>query len=187
MIHEHWRYFLTLEQDFERTTRFVEPVAANFSTFSIEFARLLLATCSEIDVVAKVFCQAFNATPMPSKIDGYRVAISSQFPQFHTLKVELPRFAIDFQPWLSWGSGTNPSWWTDHNKVKHERHEHFARARLEASLHALGGLYALLLYLYREDLYKLRLAETKLFEISPAPSRIVAGGYRLPDFPKALV
>lgn len=34
--------------------RIVEPAVANYGTFSIDVARLILGTCSEAEVVAKV-------------------------------------------------------------------------------------------------------------------------------------
>ena len=57
MKHSHWHYSVALSEDVERTARFVEPAADNFKTYSIEFARLYLATGSEIDVVAKLLCE----------------------------------------------------------------------------------------------------------------------------------
>jgi hypothetical protein len=38
-------------------TRYVEPARDNFQTSSIEFARILLSTVGEIDVVARVLCR----------------------------------------------------------------------------------------------------------------------------------
>lgn len=59
-MQEHWRYFIALEQDLEGTTRYVEPAEDNFKTYSVEFTRLLLSACSEIDVVCKVLCQKID-------------------------------------------------------------------------------------------------------------------------------
>jgi len=50
----HWAYFLALEEDLHRLSRFVEISESNFSTHSIECARLLLASCSEAEVVLKL-------------------------------------------------------------------------------------------------------------------------------------
>ena len=49
----YWNYFLALEADLERLSRFVEFTSVNFQTYSLEMARLLLTGASEVDVVAK--------------------------------------------------------------------------------------------------------------------------------------
>jgi hypothetical protein len=183
LANEHWRYFLALEQDLEATTRFVEPVTANFATFSIEFTRLLLSLCSEIDVVAKVLCQKVAPNSKADNIEDYRMALSTAFPKFHTIEVLGTRFGLRTTPWRSWGSGTHPAWWRDHQNVKHARHENFALANLVNCLAAGAGLFALLLYLYKDELFSLRLhPEARLFRLERQPDRLVAGVYELPDF-----
>jgi hypothetical protein len=182
---EHWRYFLALEQDLEATTRYVEPMPPNFATFSIEFARLLLSTCSEIDVVAKVLCQAIAPGQAANSIDDYRSTITSKYPQFHSIKVLLPRFTLAVTPWQDWSGTANPRWWRDHNLVKHMRHENFKLAHLENCVGALAGLFALVVYLYREDLFSFRLdPPPSLFRLPSQPVKLVSGSYELPDFPK---
>ena len=52
----HWNYFIALEQDLIKVSRFIEFSQENFNTYSIELAHLLLATSSEIDVVLKALC-----------------------------------------------------------------------------------------------------------------------------------
>lgn len=184
MAHEHWRYFLALEQDLDATIRYVEPSHDNFKTYSIELTRLLLGVCSEIDVVAKVLCQKIAPSKEPKNIDDYREIITSQYPRLHTMKVLVPRYSLQIEPWRDWVATANPGWWKDHNKVKHMRHEHFALANLENCLGATAGLFCLLLYLYQEDLFALRLQpRANLFALPNEPARIVTGRYELPDFP----
>jgi len=57
----HWNYFLALESDLERVSRYIEFDKANFKTYSIELAHLLLAASSEVDVVAKTLCQRIDS------------------------------------------------------------------------------------------------------------------------------
>lgn len=40
-------------------------------------------------------------------------------------------------------------WWKAHNNVKHRRNSAFAEANLKNTLNAVGGLYVLVLHLYR--------------------------------------
>ena len=83
----YWQYFIAVEEDLARTTRFVEPVEANLATFSVEFARILLAAGSEVDVLAKVLCEREGLTLKPSNIDGYRKALVPHYPGLTTLEV----------------------------------------------------------------------------------------------------
>jgi hypothetical protein len=187
MAQEHWRYFIALEHDLEATTRFVEPAGDNFKTYSVEFARLFLATCSEIDVVCKVLCTQINPPSKPAKIDQYRPIILAKYPKFHTIEVHVPRYTAMIPPWRDWGAGKNPSWWKEHQLVKHKRHEHYSLANLMNCFAASAGLYALLLYLYRDELVAGRLEpRPQLFRLETQPSPWVSGQYELPDFPTGI-
>ena len=177
MTNEHWRYFLTLEEDIERTTRFVEPDPANFATYSVEFVRLILSTCSEVDVVAKVLCAQIDPTRTVKGMDDYRPVITTKYPKLHTSKISVDRFDLTFEPWKEWGAGVSPAWWRDHQKVKHERHQHFALADLDRCLNAAAGLFCLVLYLHHEDFRSLQ-PRPRLFT-----TRVMTGShFILPDF-----
>ena len=65
----------------------------------------------------------------------------------------MPSHVLDFQPWLSWSSGTNPPWWKSYNNVKHERGKYFRDANLGNVLESAAGLLVLLVYFYQPELY----------------------------------
>jgi hypothetical protein len=177
---EHWRYFLALEEDVERTTRYVEPHPSNYRTFSIEFARLILATCSEVDVVAKVVCATVAPTAKAENMDDYRTVIGTKYPKLHTIKILVPRFDLAMEPWKEWGAGTNPGWWRDHQRVKHQRHQFFGLADLEHCIVSAAGLFALVLYLSHDQLIALEPA--RWFSLALPPGAVMAQRYTLPDF-----
>jgi hypothetical protein len=60
--YRYWQHFLALEADFTSTARYVEFSVSNFSTFSIEYAKLLLAIGSEVDVLCKVICERIDSS-----------------------------------------------------------------------------------------------------------------------------
>jgi len=64
----HWNYFLALESDLDRVSRYVEFTTYNYTTYSLEMAHLLLAAGSEIDVVLKSLCKKVNPTIEASNI-----------------------------------------------------------------------------------------------------------------------
>lgn len=151
-LHElHWSYFDTLEQDLATVGRYVEICSNNFKTFSTEFTRLLLATCSEVDAVARVTCHLIQPSLKPKElrkltIADYASIILSARPDFHTTTVRLERYKLDFSPWASWATAAHdsPSWWRHYNKVKHNRDTYYERANLENVLNAMAGLFELL-------------------------------------------
>lgn len=181
----HWEYFLTLDDDLERVSRYIEFVPENFGTHSVEFTRLMLAAGSEIDVVAKSVCRALNPSKTFENIDQYRNEILTRYPGFVTLKVTIPRYNLNFDPWATWGNGQNPLWWHSYNDVKHYRDVHYREANLENTLNAVSGLLALLLYYYQPNLYKHELVPwPRLLHLASdhyKDFRIV-GRYILPDF-----
>lgn len=185
----HWDYFLALCRDFQETTHYVELVSQNFPTYSTAFARLYLAAGSEIDVVAKLLCQSVNPTSTDKNIDQYRETIVSKYPDLPNVEVELPRHKMERQPWKSWSTGSNPTWWRSYNEVKHERNRHFDKANLENTLDAIAALFVLLAYLHHEDLRKSHLIPlpelmafpTKYWDDQFFVSRAI---FRLPGIPK---
>lgn len=146
----HWQYFLALEDDLVKCTRFVEPHSSNFAVYSLEFARLLLATCSEVDVVSKMLCEKLDTHADRRNIDNYRTVITQVKPRFPEFEVDVPRYGLTYCPWGNWSSGANPPWWQSHNNVKHERNTKYNEATLNNCFHALSGLLVLLLYFYSE-------------------------------------
>lgn len=144
----HWNYFLALESDLAQLARYIEFSEANFKSYSIEIAHLLLAASSEVDVLAKQICHFINGKTA-SNIKAYREIIKPQFPEIENLVVEISRYGLTLRPWDNWKNDETPYWWTAHNNVKHHRNEHFADANLKHLLNAISGLFIFNLYYYK--------------------------------------
>lgn len=183
----YWQYFVALEADLAATTRFVEPTSANMACYSIEFARILLAAGSEVDVLCKVLCQEHQLPVSPVNIHGYRAAITARFPNFTKLEIQLPRYSLIRLPWQQWDQNKNPNWWRSYNDVKHERHGHFASANLGNAIDAVAGLFTLVSYLYEKEL-RARTAQPwpQMLTLDPSLSSDISTnlrpGHVLPDF-----
>lgn len=50
----NWDYYLVLERELVNSFNYVELSNDNFSTYSVEFAKMLLSICSEFDSVLKI-------------------------------------------------------------------------------------------------------------------------------------
>jgi hypothetical protein len=148
----HWNYFLALESDVERLARFVEFTGSNFATYSIEMAHLFLAAASEVDVISKQLCSLAEPASTATNIEQYRAVLRRKFPEMEASVVTVPRYGLELRPWDNWRQDETPDWWRAHNKVKHQRGEHFALANLQNVLNAMAGLFVLVLYYHRDTI-----------------------------------
>ncbi len=148
---QHWNYFLALEDDVVRLSRYLEPTTDNFDSYSLELARILFAAASEVDVVAKRLCLGLNAQSKANNIIKYKKEILVAHPRMVSAIVEIPRFGLSLSPWVQWKTDDSPLWWRAYNNVKHHRHTHFYEASLKHTLNAVAGLFVLLLFFYRNE------------------------------------
>ena len=158
----YWNYFLALESDLVHLSRFVEFTTDNFKTHSIEMVHLLLTAASEVDVVIKQLCKRVSPTEPANDMKDCRKILQQEYPDLAKMKVCLPRYGLELTPWLNWQQDKSPDWWSDHNKVKHRRGEHFNKANLKNVLNAIGGLFLVLVLFYR--------GQTERHRLVPAPS-----------------
>jgi hypothetical protein len=145
----YWEFFLSIEDELTQTTRYVEFNDDHLKVYSIAFSRILLASASEVDVVAKEMCRIIGPERVPERITEYRPIILERFPNFPTMAIKIPRHGMFQKPWDEWAGGKSPSWWTAYNKVKHQRSQHYNVATLQNALGATMGLMCILLYYYR--------------------------------------
>ena len=150
----HWSYFLALEQDVIKLSRFIEFTKSNYDTYSIELARLLMAASAEVDVIAKLLCKKINSQSVARNVHEYQNEIMAEFPWIAETKIRAPRYGLTFTPWENWGIGENmpPAWWTSHNKVKHQRDTNFHEATLQNALNSIAALFLLLLIYYQNEI-----------------------------------
>jgi hypothetical protein len=145
----HWNYFIALENDLAQVSRYIEFDRNNFRTYSIELAHLLLASASEVDVVAKGICSFLEPATRADNINNYQDIIRQNIPEFTKETVYVPRFTLTLNPWSGWKTDKSPLWWRSYNKVKHERSEHFPEANLKNVLNSMGGLLITVFYFYK--------------------------------------
>lgn len=156
----YWNYFLALESDLERLSRYVEFNDDNFNAYSIEMVHLLLAAASEIDVVAKQNCAIIAPREKAENIKDYCAIFISSLPEIKEINISIPRYNLEFTPWSYWSCDKSPEWWTAYNNIKHQRGKYFKQANLKNVLDAISGLFVILLLLYRNQS-----KETKLTSI----------------------
>lgn len=148
--YRYWQHFLALEADFAATSRYVEFSPQNFSAFSIEYAKLLLAVGSEIDVLCKIICKEVDSAAKRGNINDYRACLTAH-TQIASEEALIRRYSLAFKPWADWASGKIPSWWQSYNNVKHQRDAHFSEANLENCANAIAALFAIVLYCHKAE------------------------------------
>lgn len=151
---QHWNYFLALEDDVVRLSRYIEFTTDNFDAYSLELARILSSAAAEVDVVAKQLCAKLDETAKADNISKYREIIQPAYPALVDALVLIPRFGLTLHPWEQWANGSKPFWWGAYNNVKHHRHTKFSDASLKNALNSVAGLFVLLLFFYREESQK---------------------------------
>jgi len=176
MSYPHWNYFLAIERELWETTRYVELDQENYSTYSIEFAKILMTSCAEIDSVAKLICQELDKNNRPpgvsqfnpknTNIDDYCKRIAPVYSKFCDFEIEIPQYNnLSFKPWRAWRRNGSPFWWRAYNDVKHNLDKNFAKAKLENALNAVAGLMVMTLYYHN----KVHPQHLTAFDITQSP------------------
>jgi hypothetical protein len=142
----YWKHFMALERDLEIISHYIEIDKSNFTVFSVELLKLLLALGSEIDVVLKVMCLTIDSSKKSDNINEYREIVLRQYPLLPQLRVKHIESSILLEPWAEWASGTNPQWWKAYNEIKHDRTSKYSAANLQVVLNASAGLFISVLY-----------------------------------------
>lgn len=152
MDNTHWNFFLAIEEDLEKLTRYVEfSEDDNMNTYSIQLSYILLSSCSEIDVLLKAICNLLDKKRKSENIDSYRLIIQKTIPEFITEEICIGRYKIFRKPWNEWkdNSTSNPDWWIAYNNVKHHRDKYYSEANLKNTISAVGALSIVVLYYYK--------------------------------------
>lgn len=143
---KNWPFYFSLEQDVLKLSRYIEFDRSNFQVHSIELLRLYLSICSEVDVVLKQVCQRLTGKTDARNIIDYQKLIAPELPQLFEERAVCARFNIVLEPWKGWTADKSPDWWRSYNDVKHNRSEHYNKAKLGNVLESLAALYLVNMY-----------------------------------------
>ena len=185
---KYWEYFLSLEDDLEKCTKFIEFDTRNYNTFSIELAKIIISASAEFENVAKDLCKLIDPTSSPKNIIDIYPILFQEFPKFCDIEITIPRYKLQFKPWDQWTSSKRPDWWANgYNKIKHSRDTSFHLANLQNAIHAMGALFSGILYFHEKLSGGIHVDYSRapsLFDIIEEPTGIQNGGislhYQLP-------
>ena len=168
-VSSYWDYYLELEEAFKQTQKYVAFDRHNDRTYSVEYLKLIQAVCSEIDVVAKEIAEHFDpnfCTIQKPNITHWGYVIINNMPQIAKARIYFTNGYV-VKPWDKFGytqypdkngnirykllpNCSTPSWWSDYNKMKHQRTSrnsdgeiNFVKANLKNMVLSLAALYSL--------------------------------------------
>lgn len=142
----YWDYFLSLEKDLVRCTDFVEFENSNFSTYSINFAKIIMATSAEIDTICKELCFLICNNRKARNIKKYAEIITQKYPKIVEMDVSLQSYKITRRPFENWTKDNSPNWWIKYNKIKHDRTASYREASLINAIDSMAALLIIILY-----------------------------------------
>lgn len=135
--------FARLEEVFQ----FVEPSEANFGSYGHEMRNLLILACTEVESALKAVLVANDVAPARgqkySLVDYERLRAPMRLSEWKMSFHSFPELT-PVTPFANWTSSLAPTWWSDYNKVKHNREGELGRATLGAVLGAMAGVYAVI-------------------------------------------
>lgn len=141
------RVYGMLEDEVLDCYRYVEPAPDNFDAYSLQFYRLHLDICRQIDSFFKYLLRIYELWPEgedEAKYGDYCPIVEKCDLREET--VYLLVRDLKLCPFREWEKNKSPSWWSDHNKLKHDMEEHFKKANLMIVWESLAAFYVLLNY-----------------------------------------
>jgi hypothetical protein len=158
-IRHYCANYKILENEVVKSSAYVSVEPTNYATFSANFIFLLLSICSEIDSVAGEYCKIIS--PASDNVGGIINKIEliiSKHPNLRNTRIvtKEPFEKQSFVPFVKLEKDSS-SWWSDYNKIKHNRTEkdvndryNYQRANLKNVLYAIASLYILLFLIGNE-------------------------------------
>ena len=166
-----WRHYLIIEEDFIKTHRYVELDIDNFSTYSVEYTKLLQSIGSEFDVISKAVCK-FYGVNNANNIYKYAPILLHNFINICSQQVITKNNpSIKITPLNDWKLPPNycsPKWWGAYNDIKHNRVIKYKEANLDNVIKGLASLYLVEMHF----IYEIALKENSTLKIPEKSSSL---------------
>ena len=150
----YWRYYLSIEKMMTNTSQYVCPSKQNKNTYSDEFMKIILLSCSEIDSILKVICKENNVILKDKDYNMYEYAkvLEKQddikdwafSPVCDTSSRDKSFICFPFKNLDPQKPYAGLSWWEAYQKLKHNRVENAIIGNLENAVYAITAHFVLL-------------------------------------------
>ena len=150
----YWSYYLSIEKMMRNTSQYVAPSKQNSNTYSDEFMKIILLSCSEIDSILKVICKE-NGVMLDDKkynMSVYADTLLKQkdikewafSPESSTSSRDCGILCFPFRDLDAKKAYGGLSWWGDYQKLKHNRLDNAEVGNLENAVFAITAHFILL-------------------------------------------
>lgn len=151
----YWKQYRLLERDLLQTDEYVSIDSNNYNTFSSQYIKLLLTTCSEMDSIAELLCGTYG-DKIPYGIKNKLDKLIEKYPNLKKYRVntKYPYGIMNITPMDKFNDSIS-NWWQAYNDIKHRRTQtneagryNYTKANLKNVLYAMAALYILNRKLY---------------------------------------
>lgn len=133
------------------TDQFCSIHEKNKSTFSNEYAQIIMLSAVHFESCAKVLADKYGGTIDNKKNVGtIREFLMESRCGLASLKLKLFPSMRVIQPLGEWADGTKTNWWSQYTSIKHNFETARELATQEVALNALSGCLVILLYLLED-------------------------------------
>lgn len=150
----YWSYYLSIEKMFINTIQFVSPSKENEKTYSDEFTKIILLSCSEIDSILKLLCKLnkinlkekeFNMKNYSKMLEKDKTIKNESYgPQYVSTINESFLAVTPFENINSNIKYAGLDWWEDYQYLKHNRMENAKKGNLKNALCSVSAHYILM-------------------------------------------
>jgi len=150
----YWRYYLSIEKMMSNTAQYVCPSKMNENTYSDEFMKIILLSCSEIDSILKIICKENNVVLKDRKynmseyakilINQDNIKESAYSPECATASIDDGIICFPFEDLDTTKPYAGLQWWEDYQKLKHDRLKNAELGNLKNAVYAITAHYVLL-------------------------------------------
>lgn len=150
----YWSYYLSIEKMLANTIQFVSPSEENENTYSDEFTKIILLSCSEIDSILKLLCKLNNIilTDREYNMKNYAKMLEkdtfikheSYGPEYVSTINESFLLVTPFKDINSKIKYAGLEWWKDYQSLKHNRMENAKKGNLKNSIFSVSAHYILM-------------------------------------------
>lgn len=152
----YWGYYLSIEKMLEKTRQYVSPSFNNKDTYSDEFAKIILLSCSEIDSLLKYLCKLkrINKNGKHYNMQDYAKLLKKinnikdigYCPFYNSSLKEEALVVYPFATLEQEKNYANLVWWKDYQSIKHNRIENAELGNLHNAVSAIIAHYIILKY-----------------------------------------
>lgn len=162
----HWEYFLGLEDDLMRSSRYVDMVAAQRKVHSQFFTQIFITSCTEFEAVCKTVASEVGSRGLGGIAD-IKEFLSPIHKSLSQAETYLLRGGLRVKPFSEWAEEDGKlRWWTEYGFIKHARHTKPKLGCLENALCAMSALFVVNLVLANTTNQYERLAPSRFFVLS---------------------